>query len=170
MAKKVKKGKEIDFVRVSAIVGVVAVILVASMFVSVSITGNVIKQSNYAFGRYNLYTKEEVDRLIRSVSAGPGSSVDVYEQIRALVPIDGRKHLINGSGIVSCENTCRTEFGTECVFALFYRDSKDGLPNNTEDYTYIQYSKCEAISSAVFGKLQCLCEPPTDSSGSSVRR
>jgi hypothetical protein len=171
MAKKIKKGKEVDFVRISAIVGIVFVILVASMFVSVSITGNVIRQNNYRYGRYTVYTKEEVDRLISSVSARSGSSVDVYEQIRDLVPIDGRKHLINGSGIASCENTCKSEFGTKCVLALVYSEQKTDLNESythlNESYTLIRHFGCTDITSAVMSKLSCLCEPPAKLAGSS---
>jgi uncharacterized membrane protein len=156
MAKKSKKVEEVNFVRVAVIVGIVAVILIVAMFVSVSITGNVIKQNNNAFGRYNLYTKEEVDRLISSVSGG---SNNVYEQMRNLVPVDGRKHVINGSIIASCENTCKSEFGTKCVLALMgYNDQN----SQNDPYTRIRYYGCTDTASVIFTQLSCLCEPPID--------
>lgn len=92
MAKKSKKVEEVNFVRVAVIVGIVAVILIAAMFVSVSITGNVIKQNNNAFGRYNLYTKEEVDRLISSVSGG---SNNIHSYLTSLKMVDAPNESIS---------------------------------------------------------------------------
>jgi len=177
MAKKIEKNKEVDFVRVSAIVGVIAVILVASMFVSVSITGNVIRQNNYKYGRYSVYTKEEVDSLIRSVSAGSGSSVDVYEQIRDLVPVPAFRVVenIGGSNSVQCSNTCEKVLGTKCVLALELNEFTFADWTN-ESRTSVNFASCDEwvalmrisrTAPHLEGyELSCLCEPPANPAGS----
>ena len=177
MAKKIEKNKEVDFVRVSAIVGVIAVILVASMFVSVSITGNVIRQNNYKYGRYSVYTKEEVDSLIRSVSAGSGSSVDVYDKIRDLEIVEASVYTLTkddtdsenliGIPMKGCSLTCSKVFNSTCVIGMLnmYADPYSG------DYSFEKttFFGCGLTSSRA-GKLICLCEPPVNTNHNTTNK
>jgi len=169
MAKKSKKVEEVNFVRVAVIVGIVAVILIAAMFVSVSITGNVIKQNNNAFGRYNLYTKEEVDRLISSVSVGYRPSVDVYDKIRDLEIVEASVYTLTeddtdsenliGIPMKGCSLTCSKVFNSKCVIGMLneYADPYSG------DYSFEKttFFGC-GLTSSHATQLSCLCEPPID--------
>lgn len=52
------------------IVGVVIVVAVIASLVTVNLTGNTIKQMNNPFGKYQIYTKQEVDAKFLELNVG----------------------------------------------------------------------------------------------------
>ena len=56
-----KENKSDSKINWWVIIAVAIVVAVISSLITVSVTGNVIKQNNYIYGKYQLYTKQEVD-------------------------------------------------------------------------------------------------------------
>ncbi|MEK6873781.1 MAG: hypothetical protein AABW91_02970 [Nanoarchaeota archaeon] len=112
------------------IVVVIVIALVVSL-VTVNLTGNVIKLNQDRFGKYNVYTKEEVDQLI-----GPLMTRDkVSAHFRAIVPTyigDTSLAGITTRSSFTCDEICskRSDAAKLCIGGFV----KQG---NDKDVTYL---------------------------------
>ena len=116
-----KENKSDSKINWWVIIAVAIVVAVISSLITVSVTGNVIKQNNYIYGKYQLYTKQEVDTLL------------VSRLNNATVRVITSADRSNIYGSMTCQQLCKTtktNKGTirditnqECLYGVGYENN-----------------------------------------------
>jgi len=134
---------------------IVIVSLVVAVIVSiatVSITGNVIKQNNQLWGKYEVYTKPEIDGLVtlikKDIAAAGNAAPGVLSRCEGVLasefnfdPAYPEKY--------TCSNVCSKK-GKTCAAGV-------GLYDKSDYSKGISFYSCNQASSVIHVDLTCLC-------------
>src|SRR3989338_7112976 len=96
-----KVGAKMEKGQLWTIVGVALVVAVVASIATASITGNVIKQNNYVYGKYQLYTTAEIDAKLKNVTTNQGV-LDMLNKCQVVSKLESQQ-----SPSPTCDDTCK---------------------------------------------------------------
>lgn len=147
------------------ILGIALVVAIIASVVTASITGNVIKQNNYVYGKYQLYTKQEVDALIPSIVT---KAIDTRLD-RCMTWTISSADANSVYGEMSCVQHCKDNVlpntsasaNQKCLWAGLLGEEKNEFNGTTQDLRIVDKGSCSLPLKVYFEggykQVTCFC-------------